>query len=210
MIEQVATLPFESAFVPEMRLCEDLFFDLEFAELAGVSTRLIAIDPAAGDGYAYRSFAHLGESQHGNGNGDPVGLVDLLRDYFHACERPVVTEGAAVCRLFLKLVFAELVRRISNARPGEKFTLQRSDPLCGGAFALFEGDFDEARRHFGKAILDPQSRVYAYAGIALLKAIHSDVSDALRALADAGQEDEDVCALIASLQPQPTPKLVHA
>ncbi len=205
MIEQVATLPIDSAPASELRHCEDLFFALEFSELADASTRLIAIDAAAGDGYAYRSFALLGQSQQGNTNADDVGLVDLLRDYFHACERPVVTEGATVCRLLLKLVFAELVRRISNAQPGEKFALQKSDPLCGGAFAIFEGDFEMARRSFGRALLDPNGRPYAYAGIGLVKAFHSDLTDALRAFADAGPEDEDVCALAQWLQPPGRP-----
>jgi hypothetical protein len=201
MTEQVAILPIDSAYPQELRRCEDLFFALEFAELADISTKLIAIDAAAGDGYAFRSFAHLGQSQHGVENRDEVGLVDLLRDYFHACERSVASEGAAVCRLLLKLVFAELVRRISNAQPGEKFALQKSDPLCGGALAVFEGDFDQARWNFGRAILDPQSRAYAYAGIGLLKAMHCDIPDALRAFADAGSDDEDVRLLSASLQP---------
>ncbi|HUH62901.1 MAG TPA: hypothetical protein VLZ50_07890 [Terracidiphilus sp.] len=201
MTQQVAVLPIDSALPPELRRCEDLFFDLDFSELARVSTQLIAIDAAAGDGYAYRSFAHLGVSQHSVGDRDDVELVELLRDYFHACERPMASEGAAVCRLLLKLVFAELVRRISNARPGEKFALQKSDPLCGGAFAILEGDFERARRSFGTAVLDPESRAYAYAGIGLLKAIHSDLPDALRAFSDAGPVDEDVRALIASLQP---------
>jgi hypothetical protein len=201
MTEQVAILPADSPALPELRHCEDLFFALEFTELAHLSSRLIATDAAAGDGYAFRSFANLGESQHGHGNRDDVGLVELLRDYFHACERPVASEGATVCRLLLKLVFAELVRRISNAQPGEKFALRQSDPLCGGALAIFEGDFEQARRNFGKAILDPQSRVYAYAGIGLLKAMHCDVPDALRAFADAGPDDEDVRALADWLQP---------
>lgn len=195
MTEQAAVLSIDSNLPPEMRHCEDLFFDLDFSELASASARLISLDAAVGDGYAYRSFAHLGESQHTARNGSDVELVELLRDYFHACERPVTTEGATVCRLLLKLVFAELVRRISNARPGEKFALQKTDPLCGGAFAIFEGDFEEARRSFGRAIPDPQSRAYAYAGIGLLKALHSDMGDAMRAFADAGADDEDVCAL---------------
>jgi len=201
MTEQAAVLSLDPALPPEMRRCEDLFFDLDFPELANASARLISLDAAAGDGYAYRSFAHLGESQHTNGSGGDVELVELLRDYFHACERPVTTEGATVCRLLLKLVFAELVRRISNARPGEKFALQKTDPLCGGALAIFDGDFDEAKRSFGRAIMDPQSRAYAYAGIGLLRALHSDMGDAMRAFGDAGADDEDVCALVEWLKP---------
>ncbi len=187
--------------MPEMRQCEDLFFALDLPELAQVSTRLIAQDSATGDGYAWRSFARLGEIQAEGEDTQAFGLVELLRDYFCACERPVVTEGGVVCRLFLKLVFSDLIRKISHARPGDKFTLQKTDPLCGGALAMFEGDFDRARRNFGTAILDPESKACAYAGIGLLKAIHSELPDALRAFADAGQGDADVRALMESLQP---------
>jgi hypothetical protein len=201
MIAREVDISSDVAHFADLRRCEDLFFALDLSQLASLSTAVIEQNGTVPDPYAYRSFARLGESQMDSGEGQGYGLVELLRDYFRACEQPVVTEGAAVCRLFLKILFADLIRKISHARPGEKFTLQKTDPLCGGAFAILEGDFERARRSFGSAILDPESRTYAYAGIGLLKAIDSDLPDALRAFADAGSDDEDVCALIASLHP---------
>jgi hypothetical protein len=183
-----------------LRRCEDLFFGLEFAELEEQASSLIEQDPERGDAYAFRSFARLGESRYGGAKGRTFGLVELLRDYFRACDRPMATEGGGVCRLLLKLVFADLARKIKRARPGEKFSLDKNDPLCGGALSILEGEFDAAEASFGAAIADPVSRALAYAGIGLLKMFHSDRAGALSALAQAGSEDEDVRMLVHSLE----------
>jgi hypothetical protein len=190
----------DATLAAKLRRCEDLFFSLRFAELAQLCTSLIEHEGGWGDAYAYRSFARLGESEQDNAVSKSFGLVELLRDYFHARDRSLATEGAKVCRLFLKLLFADLVKKISHARPGEKFSLQRTDPLCGGMLAIFEGDFNKAEENFRRGIGEPESTMLAYAGIGLLRAINSDVAGAIEALAQAGPEDEDVCALAASLQ----------
>jgi hypothetical protein len=170
--------------------CEERFFSLELEGLALLATAAVGEEPEMGDGYAYRCFARFAEGHQA----DPPAydLVELLRDYFNACERPILTEGATVCRLFLKLAFGDLVKRIARARPGDRFNLQKSDPLCGGAFALLDGDFEGAQKDFRAADADPGSRIYGLAGLALLKAIDSDLAGAREALKEAGGEDEDV------------------
>jgi len=170
--------------------CEERFFSLELEELAQLATAAIGEEPDLGDGYAYRCFAQFAEGHHA----DPPAydLVERLRDYFSACERPIVSEGATVCRLFLKLAFGDLVKRIARARPGDKFNLRKSDPLCGGAFALLDGDFEGAQQNFTAAAEDPASRIYGLAGLALLKAVDADTAGARQALKEAGGEDEDV------------------
>lgn len=189
-----ATLP------AKLRRCEDLFFSLRFTELAQLCSSLIDQQDGWGDAFAFRSFARLGEGEQETAVGSGLGLVELLRDYFHCCDRPLATEGAKVCRLFLKLMFADLVRKISHARPGEKFSLQRTDPLCGGALAIFEGDFKTAEESLRRGVAEPEGRALAYAGIGLVRAIESDVAGAIEAFAHAGSEDEDICALAASFQ----------
>jgi len=183
------------AISPELRRCENFFFAFGFRELISQATRLIEQNTPFGDAYAYRCFALLGEIQQGCDPGLDHDLVDLLRDYFCACERPIATEGATVCRLFLKLVFGDLVKRIARAEHGAKFCLQKTDPLCGGAFAVLEGDFRTAKQKFDSAIGDPASRAYAWAGIGLLNVMHSDLSGALGAFTSAGIDDEDVLAM---------------
>lgn len=190
----------DSTLAAKLRQCEDLFYSLRFAELAQLCTSLIEHEDGWGDPYAYRGFARLGESEQVNSAGKGFGLVELLRDYFHACDRSLATDGAKVCRLFLRLVFTDLVRKISKAQPGEKFCLQRTDPLCGGALAIFEGDFEAAEESFRRGVAEAESKSLAYAGMGLLRAINSDVAGAIEALAHAGLEDEDVSALAAALQ----------
>jgi hypothetical protein len=178
-----------------LRRCEDFFFSFNFSQLIQLSSVLIDQKTEFGDAYAFRCFATLGEIQLGAAEDAGHDLVDLLRDYFGACERPLLTEGATVCRLFLKLVFGDLVKRISRAQRGSRFALEKSDPLCGGAFAVLDGDFGSARKRFDAAISDPGSRAYALAGIGLLKMFDSDVSGALMAFNHAGPGDEDIQAL---------------
>jgi hypothetical protein len=191
----------KDANLPEkVRRCEDLFFALHFTELAQLSTSLISHGDTWGDAFAYRSFARLCEREAESTPPNDSGLVELLRDYFRACDRSLATEGARVCRLFLKLAFTDLERKISLAEPGERFSLQRADPLCGGALAMFEGDFKTAEESFRRGVAQLESRSLAYAGIGLLKAIDSDVDGAIEALAQAGGEDEDVSALAFALQ----------
>jgi hypothetical protein len=183
----------------ELRRCDRLFFAFDFPGLSQLTSTLIDQETERGDAFAYRCFARLAESHKEAGSGPPSDLVQLLRDYFQACERPVATEGAIVCRLFLKLMFGDLVKRIARARPGDRFSLQKSDPLCAGAFAILDGDFDKAQEYFSVAVVDHGSRVYAYAGLALLKLFFEDVEGAQEALAIAGLEDDDVRTLAASL-----------
>jgi hypothetical protein len=178
-----------------LRRCEDFFFSFSFPQLIQLAGVLIDRNTEFGDAYAYRCFALLCEIQQGAADEAGHDLVDLLRDYFGACERPLVTEGATVCRLFLKLVFGDLVKRISRAQHGSRFALDKSDPICGGAFAVLEGDFDRARQRFDSAISDSGTRAYAWAGIGLLKVFDSDVSGALSAFNRACVEDEDILAM---------------
>jgi hypothetical protein len=180
--------------------CEELFFSFDFARLIDFSKQLIEQDTEYGDAYAYRCFAALGENQIGNPNGKAYDLVDLLHDYFRACGRNLITDGAIVCRLFLKLVFGDLVKRIAGSRSGVRYTLQKSDPLCGGAFALLHGDFDQAERCFVAGIAEPGSRSYAFAGLGLLKSLHSDLPGALAAFANAGAADDDFGTIARLLQ----------
>jgi len=186
--------------VGELRRCEDLFFAFSFSELVRRSARLIEQNTEFGDAYAYRCFALLAEVQQGIVGEDDYDLVHQLRDYFSACERPLKTEGATVCRLFLKLMFGDLVKKIARAHQGMKFMLEKSDPLCGGAFAVLDGDFGRARRHFDAAVLDPDSRSYALAGIGLLKILNSDLAGAIGAFASAGVVDEDILTLSGLLK----------
>lgn len=178
-----------------LRRCEDFFFSFSFPQLIQLTGVLIDRSTEFGDAYAYRCFALLCEIQQGAADEPGHDLVDLLRDYFGACERPVVTEGATVCRLFLKLVFGDLVKRISRAQQGSRFALDKSDPVCGGAFAILEGDFGRARERFDAAIADPGTRAYALAGIGLLRVFESDVSGAVAAFNRACAEDEDILAM---------------
>lgn len=184
----------------ELRQCEDLFFSFTFQELIRRSEFLILENTEHGDAYAYRCFARMAEIQQGIIGEEEYDLVHQLRDYFSACEKPLATEGATVCRLFLKLVFGELVKRIASAQPGLKFALEKKEPLCGGAFAILVGDFGKARRLFDAASLDPASRSYALAGIGLLKVLHSDVAGASDAFAGAGIADEDVVKISGLLK----------
>jgi hypothetical protein len=188
----------EAAVEQQLRECEVQFFNLQLRELAESSALEIGRDPSRGDAFAYRCFALLAE---GHAQNPPeYDLVELLRNYFSACERPLVTEGGAVCRLFLKLAFGDLVKRIAKARPGDKFSLRVEDPLCGGAFAVLDGDFQRAGECLLLASSDPASRVYGLAGTALLKALDGDDGGALQVLAEAGDEDEDVRGLAAQLR----------
>jgi hypothetical protein len=200
MIDTNVQVGTDSTLAAELRPCEDLFFDLEFADLDSVSTGLIEKRDSSGDPYAFRCFARLGVSGQGAGQGSSFSLVDLLRDYFHACERPLATDGAAVCRLFLKLVFADLVRKISNAQPGQKFSLERTDPLCGGALAILDGEFDRAQESFVRAFSDAESRTFAFAGMGLLRALDADAAGAFEAFNSAGPDDEDIRVLANSFQ----------
>jgi hypothetical protein len=179
----------------ELRRCEDLFFSFTFGELVNRTTHLIDQKCQSSDPYAFRCFAMLGQVQQGARGEEEVDLVDLLRDYFRACELSVLTEGATVCRLFLKLVFGDLVKRISRAQSGARFTLEKTDPLCGGAFAILEGDFKKARQRFDAAIADPFAREYALAGIGLLKIFDTDFPAALAAFTRAGSSDDDILKL---------------
>jgi hypothetical protein len=184
--------------LPQLRECESQFFHLQLRELAESSAHEMARDPSRGDAYAYRCFALLGEGQ---AQVPPrFDLVELLRNYFSACERPVVTEGGNICRLFLKLAFGDLVKRIAKARPGDKFSLRVEDPLCGGAFAMLDGDLERAGECFLLASSDPGTRVYGLAGMALLKALDGDDPGALAILAEAGEEDEDIRDLAVQLR----------
>jgi hypothetical protein len=184
----------------ELRRCEDLFFAFDFPELVRRCGSVIEKNNVFGDAYAFRCFALLAEIQQGMVGEEEVDLVDLLRDYFSACERPVATEGATVCRLFLKLVFGDLVKKIARADHGTRFTLEKSDPVCGGAFAVLNGDFGTALRRFDAGIADPASKAYALAGIGLLKAFNSDIPGAISAFASAGGGDEDILALSGLLK----------
>jgi hypothetical protein len=184
--------------LPQLRACELQFFNLELKELAESSAREIGRDQSHGDAFAYLCFALLAE---GHAQDPPqYDLVELLRNYFSACERPMGTEGGAVCRLILKLVFGDLVKRIAKAQPGDKFSLRVEDPLCGGAFAVLDGELERARECFVRASADSGSRVYGLAGMALLKALDGDDNGALAILADAGGEDEDIREVAAELR----------
>jgi hypothetical protein len=200
MTDRTVQVGSDATLAAKLRRCEDLFFSLRFTDLAELCTSLIDQKDGWGDAYAFRSFARLGESEQNSAAAKSFGLVELLRDYFHALDRSLATEGAKVCRLFLKLVFADLARRISRARPGEKFTLQRSDPLCGGALAMFEGNFKSAEENFRRGTVDPESSALAYAGIGLVKAIDSDTAGAIEAFSLAGPEDVDVRAVAVYFQ----------
>jgi hypothetical protein len=200
MTDRTVQVGTDTTLAVKLRRCEDLFFSLRFTDLAQLCTSLIDQQDGWGDAYAFRSFARLGESEQNSAAAGNIGLVELLRDYFRALDRSLATEGAKVCRLFLKLVFADLARRISRAQPGEKFNLQRTDPLCGGALAMFEGDFNAAEENFYRGTAVPESRALAYAGIGLLKAINSDGVGASEAFALAGADDADVSAVAAYFQ----------
>jgi len=190
----------------ELRHCETLFFTFRFPQLVELSSQVIGQFPQCGDAYAYRSFAMLGEGRVDPQQAEAGELDALLRDYYRACTGSIATQGATVCRLFLKLIFADLVKRIRSADPGIKVRLQKSDPLCGGAFALLEGDFDRAQVSFDLAIGDPHSYAYACAGIGLLKLFQGDLPAARQSLARAGAEDEDIRMLSRSLAvPEPSP-----
>ena len=190
-----------------LRQCDDLFFSLNFTELSQLSSMLIDQHTEYGDAYAFRCFALLGNTQVNGGGEYGYDLVELLRDYFPACERALATEAATVCRLFLKLVFGELVKRIARAKPGDKFNLQKTDPLCGGAFAVMEGEFEKAEENFARAILEPASRVYGHAGMAMLKLFDSDMDGALYAFSQAGIEDDDITSLAHWLRREARPVL---
>lgn len=183
-----------------LRRCEDFFFAFSFPQLIQLSTALIDGNTEFGDPYAYRCLSNLAESQLTAAGEYAYDLVELLRDYFRACERPLITEGATVCRLFLKLVFGDLVKRIARAEPGARHSLQKADPLCGGAFSLLCGDFIKAQENFDRALLDPASRAYGFAGMALLKCFNSDVYGALDALHNAGAADDDFRTLATLLE----------
>jgi hypothetical protein len=183
-----------------LRRCEELFFSFSFPQLIQLSTALIEGNTEFGDTYAYRCFANLAENQIAAAGEYAYDLVELLRDYFRSCERPIITEGATVCRIFLKLVFGDLVKRIARAQPGARHALQKSDPLCGGAFSLLCGDFLKAQESFERATLDPACRAYGFAGLALLKSFDSDVNGALNALSRAGAADDDFRTLATLLE----------
>jgi hypothetical protein len=183
-----------------LRRCEEFFFSFSFPQLIQLSTALIDGNNEFGDPYAYRCFANLAESQLTAAGEYAYDLIELLRDYFRACERPMITEGATVCRLFLKLVFGDLVKRIARAEAGVRHKLLKSDPLCGGAFSILRGEFFKAEEHFDRAILDPASRAYGFAGLALIRSFESDVQGALAALQSAGAADDDFQTLAALLE----------
>jgi len=197
---QVETIRTGEARLNRLRCCEDLFFSFAFPELVRQSDGIIEQGTEFGDAYAFRCFAFLGQIQLGVVGEEDHDLVEFLRDYFDACERPLLTEGATVCRLFLKLVFGDLVKRIARAEPGTRFALDKTDPVCGGAFAVFDGDFSRARQRFDAAIADPASRVYALAGIALLKMFDCDLQGAVAAFTLAGAGDGDIVKLWSLLQ----------
>ena len=178
-----------------LRRCEDHFFAFSFPELIASSTNLIHQHSTYGDAYAFRCFASLGEIQMGSTSSLDYELADLLRDYFASCERPIATEGGTVCRLFLKLVFGDLVKRISRANHGSRCSLDKADPLCGGAFAFLEGDFRTARWNFDEALSDPHNRSWGLVGIGLLNVLHSDLQGARAAFARAGAIDDDIIAM---------------
>ena len=182
-----------------MRHCETLFFTFRFPQLVELSSQIVDQFPQCGDAYAYRGFALLGEGRVDPRQAGPGELDALLRDYYRACTGSIATQGATVCRLFLKLIFADLVKRIRRADPGIQVRLQRSDPLCGGAFALLEGDFDRAQICFDLAIADPASHAYACAGMGLLRLFQGDLPGSRQSLAGAGAEDEDIRTLARSL-----------
>lgn len=179
----------------ELTRCENFFFAFDFPYLVFEATLLIEQGTAFGDAYAYRCFALLGEMQQGVKPDMECDVMDLLRDYFRACERPMSTDGAIVCRLFLKLLFGDLVRRIARAQNGCKFELEKSDPLCGGAHAIFEGDFWAARRMFEAASTNPATSDHAWAGMGLLHLFDSDLPSAVDAFSWAGKNDEDIVAI---------------
>ena len=180
---------------PLLASCENLFFAFDFPYLIFSSTLAIDQNTTYGDAFAFRCFALLGQLQQGVKPDMDSDLVDLLRDYFRACERPLVTEGGTVCRLFLKLVFGDLVKRIARAQQGAKFALDKNDLLCGGAFAMLEGDFFTARQMFDTAIIDPASHAYAWAGLGLLHVMDSDVPQAVKSFSRAGVGDEDILTM---------------
>jgi hypothetical protein len=184
----------------ELRRCEDLFFTFSFQDLVRRANTVIEQKSEFGDAYAFRCFALFGEVQLGILWEDELDLVELLRDYFDACERPMATEGGTVCRLFLKLLFGDLVRRIASAEPGSKFAIEKTDPLCSGAFAMLNGDFPRARQCFDAAALEPGTKAFALAGIGLLKLLHSDLAGAVGAFLTAGIADDDVMTLTGMLK----------
>jgi len=184
----------------ELRHCEMLFFTFKFLQLVELSTQLIQQFPNCGDAYAYRGFALLGEGRFDPQHTAPDELDLLLRDYYRACAGSVSTQGATVCRLFLKLIFADLVKRIRRSEPGASVQLKKTDPLCGGAFALLEGDFDTAHLCFDRAAPDPANYAYACAGMGLLKLFQSDLPAARQALLRAGTNDEDIRTLARSFE----------
>ncbi len=184
----------------ELKRCEDLFFSFSFQELVRRADIAIGQETEFGDAYAFRCFAMFGEVQLGILWEDEMDLVGLLRDYFDACERPVATEGGTVCRLFLKLLFGDLVKRIAQAEPGCKFAIEKTDPLCSGAFAMLNGDFAGARKCFDAAVVEPGSKAFAMAGIGLIKLLHSDLHGAVGAFLTAGISDDDVMTLVGLLK----------
>lgn len=200
MIDQELEVASTSASSADLRDCADLFMAFDFPALTLTSASLIRQGCEFGDPHAFRCFARLCESLSASWDAVTFDLVELLRDYFRACEQPIVTEAGHVCRLFLKLVFGDLVRRIARATPGDRFSLQKSDPLCGGAFAVLDGDFAFAEHQFKRAAGDPVDRTYAYAGIGLLRLFDTDDAGALDAFEQAGLADEDIGALVASMR----------
>lgn len=200
MIDQELEVAGLSATEAELSICANLFVEFDFAALIRHSGELIRRDSECGDAYAFRCFARLCESLGAGWDAVTFDLVELLRDYFSACEQPIATESGHLCRLFLKLVFGDLVRRIARAAPGDRFSLQKSDPLCGGAFAVLDGDFAFAEHEFSRAATDGASRTYGHAGIGLLRVFDGNPGSALDAFGLAGFEDEDIGALAVSLR----------
>lgn len=185
----------------ELRRCESLFFSFEFKGLVEAATSLIALDPGCGDAYAYRSFGLLGESQANGPDGEVQDLYGLLRDYFRSCECDLATEDARVCRLFLRIVFAELINRIGQSGAGAKLRLQKTGSPCRGAFAILEGNFEAAQQLFESAAGEPANSVYAHAGIGLLKVFQSDYAGAHEAFKSAPGEP-DCEALAKWIEPR--------